>query len=91
MTLRVAILDDYQAVALQLADWASLGHDVTVSVFNAPFADEAAAATALAEFDILCLMRERLALPARTAPMRSAFGRSASQTCSAWRTSFRSI
>ena len=64
MTLRVAILDDYQAVALQLADWASLGHDVTVSVFNAPFADEAAAATALAEFDILCLMRERLALPA---------------------------
>lgn len=64
MTLRVAILDDYQAVALQLADWASLGSDVQVTVFNAPFADEAAAAAALAEFDILCLMRERLALPA---------------------------
>lgn len=64
MTLRVAILDDYQAVALQLADWASLGSDVALSVFNAPFANEAAAAAALAEFDVLCLMRERLALPA---------------------------
>lgn len=62
--MRIAILDDYQSVALQLADWTALGDDVDISVFNAPFADDAAVIEALASFDILCLMRERLALPA---------------------------
>ena len=36
MAVRVAILDDYQNVALKLADWKKLGSDVEVKVFNEP-------------------------------------------------------
>jgi len=64
MPLRCAILDDYQNVALASADWSRLGDRVAVEVFNEHLdtADEVVAA--LAGFDILCLMRERTALPA---------------------------
>lgn len=34
MTLRIAILDDYQQVALKLADWASIGADAEVVSFG---------------------------------------------------------
>ena len=34
MATRVAILDDYQNVALKLADWSKLGKDVEVKVFT---------------------------------------------------------
>jgi D-3-phosphoglycerate dehydrogenase len=61
MALRCAILDDYQNVALTLADWTPLGGAVEVAVFNAPFADSAAAIAALEGFDIVCAMRERTA------------------------------
>lgn len=61
--LRIAILDDYQDVALGLADWASLGPDCEVVRFGRNLATEEEAATALADFDVLCLMRERMALP----------------------------
>lgn len=62
--LRIAILDDYQDAALRLGDWASLGPDCEVVRFAHNFASEDAAATALAGFDVLCLMRERMPLPA---------------------------
>jgi D-3-phosphoglycerate dehydrogenase len=58
MTLRCAILDDYQNVALGLADWRSLD-DVAVTVFDQPFASAAAAVAALQDFEIVCAMRER--------------------------------
>jgi phosphoglycerate dehydrogenase-like enzyme len=64
MTLRCAILDDYQNVALQMADWSPLSDKVEVTVFNAPFADAAAAIAALADFEIVCAMRERTPFPA---------------------------
>ena len=35
--LKIGILDDYQGVALSLADWSSL--DADVEVFTAPFVD----------------------------------------------------
>lgn len=57
--LRCAILDDYQNVALQMADWSPVESRAEVVVFNAPFADEAEARDALAGFDIVCAMRER--------------------------------
>src|SRR5947207_3349708 len=57
--LRCAILDDYQNVALQMADWAQLADNVDVTTFNAPFASAAAATEALQDFDIVCAMRER--------------------------------
>lgn len=59
MALRCAILDDYQNVALKLADWSALGDKVALTVFDAPFADAAAAIAALQDFDIVCAMRER--------------------------------
>jgi D-3-phosphoglycerate dehydrogenase len=60
--LRVAICDDYQGVALGMADWSRLGPDVDLVSFNRPLAGDEAAA-ALRDFDVLCLMRERMAIP----------------------------
>nr|WP_205520953.1 D-2-hydroxyacid dehydrogenase family protein [Propylenella binzhouense] len=61
--MRIAVLDDYQRVARTLADWESLGADCEVEVFDRNLASEDEAAAALAPFDILCLMRERMPLP----------------------------
>ncbi|GAA4164736.1 D-2-hydroxyacid dehydrogenase family protein [Shinella granuli] len=62
--LRIAILDDYQDVALTLADWALLGDDCEIVRFDRNLASEDEAAAALAGFDVLCLMRERMLLSA---------------------------
>ncbi|MFJ6635075.1 D-2-hydroxyacid dehydrogenase family protein [Streptomyces sp. NPDC091376] len=55
--MKIAILDDYQNVALSLADWDSL--DSQVDVFNEPFGDEDAAVAALVDYDAVVAMRER--------------------------------
>ena len=62
--LRIAILDDYQDVALSLADWGLLGDDCEIVRFERNLASEDEAAAALAGFDVLCLMRERMPLSA---------------------------
>ena len=62
--LRVAILDDYQQVALAVADWSPLDGRAEVTVFDQRFGDEEAAAKALGDFDILVAMRERTPFPA---------------------------
>jgi phosphoglycerate dehydrogenase-like enzyme len=56
---RIAILDDYQNVALTMADWSGLVAAHEVRVFNHPFDGIDAAATALAGFEVICIMRER--------------------------------
>src|SRR3984893_8516571 len=61
--LRCAILDDYTNVTLQMTDWSKIGDRVDVRVFNQPFASTEAAAMALADFEIVCAMRERTAFP----------------------------
>lgn len=63
MTLRCAVLDDYQGVALDMADWSGLAPDVDVEVFRSPFDGEDEAAAALAPFAIVCAMRERTPFP----------------------------
>jgi len=60
--LNVAILDDYAEVALDSADWFRLPEGSSITVFNRHL-DEDEAATVLADFDVLCTMRERMALP----------------------------
>jgi phosphoglycerate dehydrogenase-like enzyme len=55
--LKIGILDDYQDVALSLADWRSL--DAAIEVFTGPFADSGEAVKRLADFDVLVAMRER--------------------------------
>jgi phosphoglycerate dehydrogenase-like enzyme len=62
--MRLAILDDYQRVALECADWGRLERrGVKITVFHEPFAGVDDAARKLAPFEILCLMRERTAFP----------------------------
>jgi phosphoglycerate dehydrogenase-like enzyme len=62
---RCAILDDYQNVALELADWSSLAGEVAFTTFNAPLGGPDEIARALKGFDMVVLMRERTAFPRR--------------------------
>ena len=59
MAHRCAILDDYQNVALKMADWTKLGRDCEIKVFNAGLGSTDKVVAALKGFDIVCLMRER--------------------------------
>jgi phosphoglycerate dehydrogenase-like enzyme len=59
----IAILDDYQNVALRMADWSGLQKAHKVVVFNERLPDLDAVARALAEFDIVGIMRERTPFP----------------------------
>jgi phosphoglycerate dehydrogenase-like enzyme len=61
---KVAILDDYQDIARDCADWGSLPADVTVESFTQYLGAEANVAQALAGFDIVVAMRERTPFPA---------------------------
>jgi phosphoglycerate dehydrogenase-like enzyme len=63
MRYRCAVLDDYQNVALKMADWSKVTGDADVTVFNERLGDEAAVARALQGFGIVCLMRERTPFP----------------------------
>ncbi|OWT77096.1 MULTISPECIES: D-2-hydroxyacid dehydrogenase family protein [unclassified Achromobacter] len=60
---RIAILDDYQNLALAAADWAPLRERCDVTVFDQAIEPDEAPAR-LRDFDVLCTMRERMALPA---------------------------
>ena len=61
--LRCAILDDYQNVALKLADWSPLGDRIDVTVFDKPFASNDETIAALRDVEIVCAMRERTPFP----------------------------
>ena len=63
MPFRCAILDDYQNVALKMADWSPVAKDVALTTFNEPFVSSEAAVEALSEFDIIVAMRERTRFP----------------------------
>ena len=60
---RVALLDDYQDVALSMADWKSLPAGTEVVVFKDHLAAEDAVAGRLADFDIIMALRERTPFP----------------------------
>ena len=57
--VRVAVLDDYQSVALSMADWSGLDKRAAITVFNDHMADPDAVVARLQSFDIVCVMRER--------------------------------
>lgn len=61
--LRCAIPDDYFDLALSVADWSKIRDRVDITVFKEPFATGTDAANALRDFEIICAMRERTALP----------------------------
>src|SRR5258705_11933892 len=60
--MNVAILDDYQNVALRLADWSGVRRHAEITVFNDHVADPSAVVERLRPFDAVCVMRERTPL-----------------------------
>ena len=61
---KIAILDDYQDLALKLADWSGVQARADLTVFAKPWRDEDEIADKLASFDVIVLLRERTSLPA---------------------------
>jgi phosphoglycerate dehydrogenase-like enzyme len=60
---RLAILDDYQRVALKMADWSAIAQRCDIDVIDRPLAVPDEAAQVLAPYNILCMLRERTAMP----------------------------
>lgn len=60
---QIAVLDDYQGVALHMADWSVLDGRASVTVFRDHLSDTAAVIERLQLFDVVCVMRERTPLP----------------------------
>jgi phosphoglycerate dehydrogenase-like enzyme len=60
---KIAVLDDYQNVALKCADWSVLRDRADVTVFQDHLADPKAVIERLLLFDVVCVMRERTPLP----------------------------
>ena len=59
----VAILDDYQAVAQQMADWSQLPPGINVQFFHDHIADEDSLVDRLKNFQVVMGMRERTPFP----------------------------
>jgi D-3-phosphoglycerate dehydrogenase len=60
---RCAILDDYQNVALKVADWSKVAGDLDIKVFNEHLGSPDNVVKALQGFEIVCAMRERTPFP----------------------------
>ncbi|MER5356129.1 D-2-hydroxyacid dehydrogenase family protein [Kitasatospora sp. NPDC002551] len=64
MRLRCAVLDDFQGVATTIADWSPVADRVEVVAFREHPASEDELVAAVADFDIVVTLRERIAFPA---------------------------
>jgi len=62
---KVAVLDDYQNVALESADWTPLNGRAELTVYNDHVDDDERLIDRLEPFDAICVMRERTPLPGR--------------------------
>ena len=60
--MKIAVLDDYQGLALTLADWTALARRAHIDVFRDHLADADALVVRLLPYDIVCVMRERTPL-----------------------------
>src|ERR1700682_6015200 len=61
--MKIAILDDYQNVALEMADWSVLSKRAEITVFSDHVSELSALVERLLPFDVVCVMRERTPLP----------------------------
>jgi hypothetical protein len=61
MKYKIAVLDDYQNVALESADWSVLSGRADITVFQ-DHLEDTDAIERLLPFDIICVMRERAPL-----------------------------
>ena len=60
--VRIAVLDDYQNVALEMGDWSPLADRAAITVFNDHVSDIDRLVARLLPFDAVCVMRERTPL-----------------------------
>lgn len=61
--VKIAILDDYQRVARTYADWSRIESGNEIVVFDQPLRDESEVVAKLADFEVLCILRERTRFP----------------------------
>jgi phosphoglycerate dehydrogenase-like enzyme len=62
--MRLSILDDYQGVALDMADWAPVrARGIEIAVERFPFADADDVVRSLADSEVVAAMRERTPFP----------------------------
>ncbi|MCX2929857.1 D-2-hydroxyacid dehydrogenase family protein [Mycobacterium sp. CVI_P3] len=61
--VQLAVLDDYQDVALRSADWSAVAERADITVFNDHVSDPDELVARLAPFDVIFVMRERTPLP----------------------------
>lgn len=64
MKLRCAVIEDFQSVATTVVDWSPVTSDIEVVTFTEHLATEDEAAAALADFDVVVTLRERVPFPA---------------------------
>ena len=55
--IHIAILDDYQNVSLEMADWSPLAGRAAITVFNDHLSDCDDIVERLVPFDVVCVMR----------------------------------
>ena len=60
--VNIAVLDDYQGVALACADWSPLEERADIRIFRDHVSDPDAVVARLEPFDVVCVMRERTPL-----------------------------
>lgn len=60
-----AVLDDYQGVALSIADWSAVREHFDVRVLSAPLPDGDAVVDAVGDCTVIVAMRERTPFPAK--------------------------
>ncbi len=61
--LKIAVLDDYLRLATTSADWSKIAQTCDITVFDRTLAVPDEAAQVLAPFEIISLIRERMAMP----------------------------
>ena len=66
MRAKIAVLDDYQGVALKMADWSAVLARADVDVFSDHLDGADAVVERLLPYDVVCVMRERTPLRAET-------------------------
>jgi len=62
--IKTAILDDYQQVAFQYADWSSISPQLDITVYTDTIHSEDDLVSRLEPYTIICTMRERTRFPA---------------------------
>jgi phosphoglycerate dehydrogenase-like enzyme len=62
--IKIAVLDDYQNIALKMADWSSIPGNPEIEVFNDHISELERLVQRLFPFNVVCIMRERTPMTA---------------------------